>query len=101
MSKEKLRSVLTRRLKLTQPRFAIRKAGRWLNGSVVSDTFKGKTDLERQRMIWDALDAELGTEAARASVGMLLAYTGDEWDVPLEVTAPSNGERPRARKKAG
>jgi len=52
-------------------------------------------------MIWDALEAEFGPADARAGVGMLLAYTNDEWEVPLEASLTANGANPRARKRAG
>jgi len=39
----------------------------------------------RQQMIWDALDEELGAASVK-EVGMLLAYSPDEWELPLEGT---------------
>lgn len=82
MRKEELGALLTRRLRLAEPRFKLRRSEGRLSGSVVSDTFKGKTDSARQQMIWDALDAEFGAGSVH-QVGMLLAYTPDEWDVDL------------------
>ncbi len=54
-----------------------------LSGSIVSSTFKGKKDHERQHIIWDALEDEFGAESLHL-VGTLLAYTPEEWGVNLE-----------------
>ncbi|NOT02670.1 MAG: hypothetical protein HOP29_18850 [Phycisphaerales bacterium] len=72
-----------RRLKLKDPRFEIEKlsSGR-LSGSVVSDSFRAVSDLERQGRIWAALDKEFGEDSTKL-VGTLLAYTDAEWDVSL------------------
>jgi acid stress-induced BolA-like protein IbaG/YrbA len=86
MSKEELKQLLTGRLRLVEPRFRLEKRGAKISGSVISDTFKGKSDHLRQRILWDALDAELGPESIR-QVGTLLAYTNDEWDVELPAKA--------------
>jgi len=50
-------------------------------------------------MIWDALDKELGASSVK-EVGMLLAYTPDEWDLPLEGLAKRN-VRTRAPERVG
>jgi len=65
-------------------------------GSIISKTFKGKSDRRRQKMIWDALEAGLGTEFYR-HVGTLLAYTPQEWNVelPAEVGYRRRGARVR------
>jgi acid stress-induced BolA-like protein IbaG/YrbA len=80
LTKDKLKQILTNQLKLEEPEFRLEKAGSRLVGNVISATFKGKRDHERQRMIWDALTAELGPEAV-LRVGMLLAFTPDEWNL--------------------
>jgi acid stress-induced BolA-like protein IbaG/YrbA len=83
MTEEALRDILTERLGLASPRFEFeRLPGGKLSGSVVSDTFKGLTDSDRQDRIWSALDEALG-EQASSVVGTLLAYTDAEWDVDL------------------
>ena len=83
MSKQELQRFLTRTLKLRSPRFELeRLPGGKLSGSVISDTFKGKTDLARQKAIWDALDKAYGARST-AEVGTLLAYTTAEWNVDL------------------
>jgi acid stress-induced BolA-like protein IbaG/YrbA len=82
MSKVKMQQLLTQRLGLAQPIFKLEKIGAKLAGSIISETFKGKSDRERQRIIWDALDAELGAESVHQA-GTLLAYTPDEWNVEL------------------
>lgn len=96
MSHQKLKSILTRRLKLKDAQFHLEGKGR-VSGNIVSITFAGKRDHQRQQMIWDALDDELGAASVK-EVGMLLAYTPDEWNIALE--GNSSGKSP-ARKKAG
>jgi acid stress-induced BolA-like protein IbaG/YrbA len=86
MRKVELEALLKQRLRLQAPLFRLRKIGAKIAGSIVSDTFKRKGDHVRQKMIWDALEAEFGAEAAR-KVGTILAYTWDEWDVDLPAKA--------------
>jgi acid stress-induced BolA-like protein IbaG/YrbA len=86
MLKMKLQQLLSQNLALHQPVFILEKIGSKLAGSIISDTFRGKSDRLRQKMIWDALDAELGP-AATIQVGTLLAYTPDEWNVDLPAKA--------------
>ena len=95
LTKENLEELLTRRLRLKNAEFYLEKVGNRLVGDIVSPTFKRKRDHERQSLIWDALDAELGAESAR-SVGMLLAYTPDEWNL-----GQPHAPEPRNQKKAG
>lgn len=80
VTKEQLERILTKRLSLTDPQFFLKKAGGRLVGNIVSPGFKGRRDHERQELIWNALDAEWGAESA-VRVGMLLAYTPDEWNL--------------------
>ena len=95
LSKKELQDVLNSRLSLKDPQFFLGKSGdRWV-GNIVSQTFKGKDDYKRQVMIREALEAELGKESAKR-VGMLLAYTPDEWNLGEE-DAPATGRR----KKVG
>ena len=96
MSQSKLKEILTRRLRLENPIFRLQGRGR-VSGSLMSPTFSGKGDSERQQMIWDALDEELGAASVR-EVGMLLAYAPDEWDLPLEGTI-ARGTVRRAKRK--
>jgi acid stress-induced BolA-like protein IbaG/YrbA len=70
---------LSDRLRLKDPEFMLEKVGTRLVGNIVSTSFKGKSDLERQKMIWDALEDEFGPDSVRV-VGMLLAYTPEEWN---------------------
>jgi acid stress-induced BolA-like protein IbaG/YrbA len=98
MSHAKLKQILTQRLRLRSPQFHLQGRGR-ISGSVISPTFAGSSDHQRQRMIWDALDEELGAESVK-QVGMLLAYTPQEWSLPIEGLS-GRGLRPRATKKAG
>ena len=83
VTKKELEDVLTRRLRLAEPEFRLEKSGSKISGSVISSTFRGKRDHERQDLIWDALEAEFGVESPRM-VGMLLAYTPDEWNLGSE-----------------
>jgi acid stress-induced BolA-like protein IbaG/YrbA len=102
MSHDKLKEILIRRLRLRDPHFRLEGRGR-VSGSVVSATFDGRGDSDRQRMIWDALDEELGAASVK-EVGMLLAYTPAEWDLPLEGTVGRSEVRqakPKSHTKAG
>jgi hypothetical protein len=83
ITKEKLSDVLTKGLKLKEPEFDLKLLpGGKLSGSVISDTFKGIKDSERQTLIWDLLEKRLGEECMQ-QVGTLLAYTKAEWNVDL------------------
>jgi len=93
ITKPKLEAILRNRLKLRSPRFSLRKWDKMISGSVISPTFRGKGDHQRQRMLRDAVEAELGDEANEL-VGTLLAYTPEEWDIDL--VAFSSGRRSRA-----
>jgi hypothetical protein len=92
MTIAKLEAILARKLKLRSPTFFLRKIGSRISGSVIDEAFKKMGD-HRQKKIWDALDAEFGA-ASSQYVGMILAYTPVEWDLPLE-------GKLKARKKAG
>jgi acid stress-induced BolA-like protein IbaG/YrbA len=83
MTEQELQDILTQQLGLASPRFELeRLPGGKISGSVVSDSFRGLTDSDRQDRIWSALDEALGEQAANL-VGTLLAYTDAEWDVDL------------------
>jgi acid stress-induced BolA-like protein IbaG/YrbA len=82
MSKVKLQVLLTERLGLVDPIFKLEKIGSKWAGSVISETFHRKSDRDRQKMVWDALTAELGAGSVQ-QVGTLLAYTPQEWNVEL------------------
>jgi len=82
MSKVKLQQLLRRRLQLSQPAFRLERIGSKLAGSIISETFKGKSARQRQKMIWDALDAELGADSVH-EVGTLLTYSPEEWNIDL------------------
>ena len=86
MRKTELEALLTTKLGLKAPVFRLQKVGTKWSGLMISDTFKGKADNVRQKMIWDALDAQLGPESVH-QVGMLLAYTPEEWNVDLPAKA--------------
>jgi acid stress-induced BolA-like protein IbaG/YrbA len=82
MSKMKLQQMLKKNLRLKGAVFEIEKIGTKLAGSIISETFRGKSDRLRQKMIWGALDTELGAASVR-EVGTLLAYTPEEWNMNL------------------
>ena len=86
MSKVKRQQMLTQQLASDHPIFKLKKIGAKVAGSIISSTFRGKSDRVRQKMIWSALDAEMGTSSVN-EVGTLLAYTPDEWDVELPLKA--------------
>ena len=82
MSKIKLEQLLTRELELVNPAFRLEKIGAKWAGSVISETFRRKSDRQRQQMLWRVLQAELGEDAVK-QVGTLLAYTPQEWNIDL------------------
>ena len=43
---------------------------------IVSEFFDGKTEADKQKIVWDALDARLGAKAE--AVSLVLAYGMDE-----------------------
>ena len=97
-SATKLKTALTKRLRLREPEFHLeRLSGGKLSGNIVSDSFRGIDDVERQRKLWDALEAEYGDDS-RDVVGVLLAYTKAEWHVPLEGD-PAHMKKQRKTKK--
>jgi acid stress-induced BolA-like protein IbaG/YrbA len=84
VTKAKVQKVLTEVLGLREPRFKLEVYGGMVSGSVISPSFQGKSDRRRREMIVDAIDDALGKEGA-GEVGMILAYTPEEWDVDLVV----------------
>src|SRR5437899_2813803 len=84
--------VIAENLGLKDAELRLRRYGPHVNGSVISPSFRGKSDLKRQQMIWNALEAEWGDQA-RQIVGMVLAYTPKEWYVDDEAM-------PRQRQRA-
>ena len=83
-----IQKILKERLSLDLAEFHLEKLpdGKF-SGSVVSDSFHGVNSIERQRRIWDALEAGFGDRSPDV-VGTLLAYTNDEWHVPLQGDLP-------------
>ncbi len=75
-----MQAVITRRLDLEAPRFALEPAGTKVSGSIISPTFRGMADTERQRRIWNALHEEYGAESVHRA-GSFLAFTPEEWDL--------------------
>ena len=87
-SQQKLKEILIQRLELVDAKFQLEKLpGGKVSGSVISDTFMGRSNINRQQDIWAALEDELGSSATTL-VGTLLAYTTAEWNVPLGNPVP-------------
>jgi acid stress-induced BolA-like protein IbaG/YrbA len=93
LSKARVREILTTELRLREPRFVLQKMGSRVSGHVISQTFRGKGDFQRQQIIRKALDKAVGEDSFNL-VGTLLAYTPEEWDIDLAV--PSGGRRAKA-----
>lgn len=91
---KKVQQVLSRRLKLKRPTFKLERLGPRISGLVIDTAFRRMDDLQRQNRIVDALEAEFGA-ASLQLVGMILAYTPEEWDLPLE------GKMKHRTRKAG
>ena len=79
LTKEKLENILTKRLSLVDPEYHLQRVGGRLVGNIISPTFRRKKDHVRQEQIWKALEDELGEQSVR-KVGMLLAYSPEEWN---------------------
>lgn len=80
ITKTAVQDALKRELALRDPEFRLEFYGGRVSGSIVSSSFKGKRDHRRQDMIWDALERAFGPDAVK-KVGMLLAYTPEEWNI--------------------
>lgn len=87
LTKVKLEKILTDGLSLDDPQYDLQKVGGRLVGNIISPTFERMADHKRQKMIWDVLENELGGLAVR-KVGMLLAYSPEEWDPELITESP-------------
>ena len=96
ITKTGIQKELTDRLSLKSPEFRLSAIGGRINGHIISPSFRGKRDHKRQDMIWDSLKAAFGPNAVKR-VGMLLAYTPDEWYAD-EILVPTVKAK---RKKAG
>lgn len=84
VTRKALEKLLTDRLELENPSFELEQLpGGRISGSVISDSFEGMKDSDRQRRIWDALEAEFGSDSTSV-VGTLLAYTDPEWKLDLK-----------------
>jgi acid stress-induced BolA-like protein IbaG/YrbA len=95
LTKQKLEDVLSRGLCLKDPEFHLEKAGNRILGDIISPSFKGKRDHERQQLIWDVLKAEFGMESVRL-VGILLAFTPDEWNLGMDSESVPSKNKKRA-----
>lgn len=97
MTRTMLEKTLAQSLGLKSPEFHVTSTGGRWSGSVVSESFQGMKDHARQAMIWDALETAYGGDSVKA-VGMLLAYTPDEWNIDSTTVKVKNGGR---KAKAG
>ena len=79
MSKVKLQRLLARRLGLDAPKFVLEQDGDTVVGSVISKSFRGADDFERQTRIRATLREELDPNSLK-QVGMIFAFTPEEWD---------------------
>lgn len=91
MTQQQLRIFLTKELKLKAPQFRLETWGGRINGSIVSESFTRMGDSERQDRIWNALDRRYGADAKR-EVGMLLAFSPEEWNIELEGRTNGNSK---------
>ena len=82
-----VQDALTRRLNLQSPQFELERAGRKVSGSVISPSFRGLRDSDRQRRIWDEYGPESG-----GRVGTLLAFTPDEWNLDSDSEGDAAGD---------
>lgn len=99
MTRTKLEKTLTQALSLKSPVFHLTSTGGRWSGSVISEMFRGIKDHSRQSMIWDALDEAYGPESVKV-VGMLLAYTPEEWNIG-SIAAAKAAKDYRQKAKAG
>ena len=97
-TKSKVEQVLTDGLGLADAIFKLEKSGNRILGRVTSPTFHGMKDHKRQQKIWDALESEWGAEAFKF-VGMILAYTPEEWN--FDEVEPSEDVPLKKRRKIG
>jgi len=85
-----IQEVLTRRLDLQDAHFELENVGAKESGTIISPSFRGMRDSERQRRIWDALHEEYGRESVHR-VGTLLAFTPEEWEIDIGADAEAAG----------
>lgn len=86
LTKQRLEEILVEGIRLKDPEFHLRNVEGRLSGSVISPSFAGKRDHERQQMIWDSLERVLGADSVRL-VGLLLAYTPEEWNLDHQLAS--------------
>lgn len=94
LTKKRLENILTKRLGLDDPEYHLQEVVGRLVGNIISPSFRRKKDHARQEAIWNALEDELGSQHVR-KVGMLLAYSPEEWAPELIAESPK-----RTRKQA-
>ena len=97
LTMNKLKQVVTSGLHLEDAHYQLEKSGNRISGHVISPTFRGLEHQERQKRIWDVLEAVLGAEAVTL-VGLLLAYTPEEWSFGA---GESEDAPPKKKRKTG
>lgn len=84
LSEQDVKDALQTELSLINPEYHFERFYEKLGGSVISESFKGMTGLERQEKIWDALEHVYGRKS-RMDVGAVFAYTPVEWNADFDV----------------
>jgi len=98
LTKNKFEQIVTSGLGLKDARFQLEKYGNRIIGHVVSPSFRGMDDYDRQKRMLDVLEAEFGAEALKR-IGMILAYTPEEWN--FDEVEPGVEVPPKKRRKIG
>jgi hypothetical protein len=82
LSNARVQHILTTALRLPEPCFRLRRWGDLVSGSVISATFRGKGNFQRQEMIRKAFDKALGDDPFRAATGPAVTTTGPSGPPP-------------------
>jgi len=101
LTKARVEQLLISGLQLEDARFTLEKVGARICGHVISPTFQGLGDYDRQKRMWDVLEVELGRETPKL-IGLILAYTPKEWNfdgLSPEVEEPL--PKRKRKRKAG
>ena len=98
LTNKKLIEVLKEELHAKDAEFHLERWDNRASGRIISRVFKGMGDSDRQSAILDALERRFGPQGYRL-IGMLLAFTPDEWDMKLEGHANGNGKKRHYARK--
>jgi hypothetical protein len=83
LTNKKLKEVLKQELHARDAEFHLQRWDNRASGRIISRVFKGMGDSDRQSAILDALERRFGPDGYKL-IGMLLAFTPDEWNMKLE-----------------